>query len=190
MDILAYKLQETQTTIAIFFCVALFMCGYNLCPIDELPDLPSVLFLSYMVLHLQSLSSERFVPNIRLLMFPIYLSIMYLLTQIAMFLMWNPFWHMQQVVINWLMDTKYALKLHNRVPRLYFFLRNDSAYIIKLVTVLHNTFSPLKEYFMPSELSYQQLADLTRRFDYPEIPDHKACTKSGRTKRRKKKAQK
>lgn len=150
MDILTQKLEETQTTIAIFFCVALYMCGYNFCPKDELPDLPSVLFLSYMVLHLQSLSSERFVPHIRLLMLPIYLSIMYFLTQAAMFLMWNPFWHMQKVIINRLMDTEFAKKLHSRSPNLYFFLRNDSAYIIKLVSVVLYTFSPLQEYFMPN----------------------------------------
>lgn len=173
-------------------CATLYICGYNLLPTNNPADLPSVLFLSYMVLYLHDLNNELFEPDEHLLIFPIYILIMYVITQIAMYLMWNPIWHMERVVITWLMETEYALKLHSIAPNLYYFLRNHVAYIIELVSVLSITFEPLKEYFMPNELSFEQLDELTQLFSYEESKRVKAKqTKKNARKasRRKKKTQ-
>lgn len=166
MENLACKIRELQTTLFIIFAVVIYLLGFNLRPKDNPPDLPSVLYLSYNVLHLQKLQSEKFESAWRLWLIPVYFLIMYVLAEIGMFMMWYPFWHMLEVVIIWIFQTEVAMKLLEKAPNLYYSLRNNIAYVIEVSSVLFITFPALKEYYLPCDLTFNEIADLTSSYSY------------------------
>lgn len=180
MESLACKIRERQTKIYIFLAVVFFLLGINVCPEDTPPDLPSVLYLSYTVLHLQDLCAEKFESMWRLWLVPVHFLIMYILSQMVMFMVWYPFWHMVEVVIIWIFQTETAMKLFVKDPNLYYSLRNNIAYVIQVSSVIFITFPALKEHYLPSELTNKEIDDLTA--DYSR--KRKAAGNSKRKQRR------
>lgn len=180
MNNLVPKIRKLHISLSIFFCVVLHLWGYNLRSKSDPPDMPSVLFLCYIVLHLHKIRREILDPMNRLWILPFYLLVMYLLTQAAMFLIWYPFWRVISTIVNWILETESGIKIFDKAPKLYMFLRNDIPYIIEFFSVIILTFKPLKGYFCPTELNYEQLSDLTLNYDFPEAANRRTPTRGRR----------
>lgn len=166
MEISVCKIQELQTTLFMLFAVVFYILGFNLRPKDSPPDLASVLYLSYIVLHLQKLRFETFEAICYLWLLPVNFLILYILSQLGMFMMWYPFWHMVEMIIIWIFHTEPAMQLFVTAPNLYYSLRNNIAYVIQVSSVIFITFPALKEYYFPRELTYKEIADITARYNY------------------------
>lgn len=144
--------------LSICICIFVHLLSYNLLEkgqtlssmdvtsMPEVPSVPSMLLLFYIVLRLHNM--KKLDLKNRLWLSPIYILFLYILTQAAMFLMWYPGCTIISDIIQWA-------------------FRTEIPYIIELMFLGILLYKPVKEYFMPTELTYEQIAMLTMSCHLP-----------------------
>ncbi|KAH8416476.1 hypothetical protein KR222_005291, partial [Zaprionus bogoriensis] len=139
---------EMEKSISIFCSVAVFLFGYNFLPDDLPPDLPSVMFLSQVVLLLIGIRSKNILALRKFWLFPIYLAALYLSTQIVIVVMWNPLWFVVERIVDYVFDSETIMKLSGNAPSVYKFMKSCAAYTIKAIFVIILTYDSIADFFM------------------------------------------
>ncbi|XP_030377610.1 uncharacterized protein LOC115626390 [Scaptodrosophila lebanonensis] len=164
-------------------CVGLHLASINVLPMRYLPDLPSALCLFSTVVLLNYWRVQALVPLQQLWQFLLEMVAIYISCQIGMFIFWDQFCIGIECIRDYVLSTKSAVHLMKNMPRLFFCIRQDLFYILKLAIVSLFTYKALMftqalDYIMPWRRTYHY---------FSSSPDNRKSTtlvkRSGRRRR-------
>ncbi|XP_041563664.1 uncharacterized protein LOC108144527 [Drosophila elegans] len=154
----------TELAVGCVGCVGLFMAGCNALPMQYVPDLSAALFVLSTVFLLHHLRVVIMPPLQELWRLLLELVGFYFCTQILVVLVWQQFHTLADKLRDAALDTRMAMDLLERHPKVFMFMRHDFCYFGKLLVSLLCTYKAVSvtralDYALPHRRTYRYYED-------------------------------
>ncbi|XP_016976155.1 uncharacterized protein LOC108042408 [Drosophila rhopaloa] len=145
-------------------CVGLYMAGCNALPMQYVPDLPAAVFVLSAVFLIHHLRVVNLPPLQELWRLLLELVAFYLCTQVLVVIVWQQFHTLMNMLRDAALDTRMAMNLLERHPKVYMFMRQDVCYFGKLFVSLLGAYKAVSvthalDYAFPRRRAYRYYED-------------------------------
>ncbi|BFG04859.1 uncharacterized protein DMAD_03721 [Drosophila madeirensis] len=138
MILLRGQYETAQLGAAIIVYVIMFLCGCNVVTFHYVPDLPTVLFLYTLVLLSHHLRVLFLRPVQNTWQFLLELAGAYVISQLAILIIWESFYAVLDLCRMSLESTVLFQNIFHISPTLFFHLRHDPIYLLKLMVAVYS----------------------------------------------------
>ncbi|SPP74890.1 uncharacterized protein LOC117592586 [Drosophila guanche] len=138
MILIRGQYETAQLGAAIIVYVIMFLCGCNVVTFHYVPDLPTVLFLYTLVLLSHHLRVLFLRPVQNTWQFLLELAGAYFISQLAILIIWESFYAVLDLCRMSLESTVFFQKIFHISPTLFFHLRHDPIYLLKLMVAVYS----------------------------------------------------